>query len=145
MGAEQSADKAEQYGISNTIRQDPTTPLKMRCASNPTSKSEISPNNMFRIYGPDYERRVHYEAPPSDRIAAEMDRFIAWYGRVAAMPDRVFALTWAGIAHPSLLRMETAVSAGPWREKRLPNHSWVAGERRNGRLRINDSQSRGRK
>ena len=47
------------------------------------------------------------------------------------MPDRASALTWAGIAHPSLLRMETGVSAGPWRKKHLLNHSLVAGERKN--------------
>ena len=47
------------------------------------------------VSGPDYRRRVHYEAPPSDRVATEMDRFIRWYGRAGSMP----ALTRAGIAH----------------------------------------------
>ena len=38
------------------------------------------------VSGPDYRRRVHYEAPPSDRVATEMDRFIRWYGRTGSMP-----------------------------------------------------------
>ena len=47
------------------------------------------------VSGPDYRRRVHYEAPPSDRVATEMERFIAWYGPQGRMP----ALTRAGTAH----------------------------------------------
>ena len=40
---------------------------------------------------------THYEAPPSDRVPAEMDRFLAWYERAAAEP--MPALAWAGAAH----------------------------------------------
>ena len=47
------------------------------------------------VSGPDYRRRVHYEAPPSDQVAAEMDRFVAWYGQQGRLP----ALTRAGAAH----------------------------------------------
>ena len=61
MGAEQSADKTEQYGSGvataigthNPLRQDPTTPLRRRCASNPISKpprkNRISPDSMAGI------------------------------------------------------------------------------------------------
>ena len=57
------------------------------------------PEPMQVVSGPDYDRRVHYEAPPSHRMMAEMDRFVAWYGRIASTQNRLSALTWAGIAH----------------------------------------------
>ena len=47
------------------------------------------------VSGPDYNRRVHYEAPPSHTMTTEMDRFIGWYEGSRAMP----ALTRAGVAH----------------------------------------------
>ena len=51
------------------------------------------------VSGPDYRRKVHYEAPPPGRTATEMDRYISWYGRVAGTRDDLPVLTWAGIAH----------------------------------------------
>lgn len=52
------------------------------------------------VSGADYRRKVHFEAPPADRVPAEMRRFIAWFNDTApgghnALP----ALTRAGIAH----------------------------------------------
>ena len=47
------------------------------------------------VSGPDYKRRIHYEAPPSNMMMTEMDRFIRWYERTGEMP----ALTRAGMAH----------------------------------------------
>ena len=47
------------------------------------------------VSGPDYHRRIHYEAPPSHLMMTEMDRFIGWYERTRGMP----ALTRAGVAH----------------------------------------------
>lgn len=48
------------------------------------------------VSGPAHNRRIHYEAPPSDTVMSEMERFIAWYeGTHEEMP----ALTRAGIAH----------------------------------------------
>ena len=44
--------------------------------------------------------KVHFEAPPSDRMAEEIDAFIAWFNRTA--PKRaspLSALTRAGMAH----------------------------------------------
>ena len=51
------------------------------------------------VSGPDYRPTVHYEAPPSDRMTMEMDRFIAWYERAGAGQSRLAPLTAAGAAH----------------------------------------------
>lgn len=52
------------------------------------------------VSGPDYRRRVHFEAPPSPRVPAEMKRLLSWLeetapGGSAALPP----VTRAGIAH----------------------------------------------
>jgi Fic family protein len=52
------------------------------------------------VSGPDYKRKVHFEAPPSKSVAYEMTRFIGWFnntapGSAAALP----ALIRASIAH----------------------------------------------
>ncbi len=52
------------------------------------------------VSGPSHRQRVHFEAPPSARIAEEMDRFLAWFletmpGGATPLP----AVTRAGIAH----------------------------------------------
>lgn len=52
------------------------------------------------VSGPDYKRAVHFEAPPSARVPAEMKRFVAWFNDTA--PDggeALRALARAGIAH----------------------------------------------
>lgn len=52
------------------------------------------------VSGPVHAPQVHFEAPPSDRMAAEMDAFIAWFNRTApngASP--LSALIRAGMAH----------------------------------------------
>ena len=49
--------------------------------------------------GPWDRPTVHYVAPPSDRMATEMDRFIAWYERSCAGEDRLSPLTCAGAVH----------------------------------------------
>ena len=51
------------------------------------------------VSGPDYAPRIHYEAPPSRRIEAEMDRFLAWYAGTMAAQNGLSALTRAGTAH----------------------------------------------
>lgn len=52
------------------------------------------------VSGPDYDRTVHFEAPPSDRLADEMKRFIAWFNDTAPGANNPLpALTRAGIAH----------------------------------------------
>jgi Fic family protein len=52
------------------------------------------------VSGPIHKRTVHFEAPPSDAIPTEMQRFIAWFNDTApkgacALPP----LTRAGLAH----------------------------------------------
>jgi Fic family protein len=52
------------------------------------------------VSGPIGASKVHFEAPPSERISSEMNRFIAWFNQTA--PDRgefLPAITRAGIAH----------------------------------------------
>jgi Fic family protein len=58
------------------------------------------PDPMQVVSGSVHDPKVHFEAPPSKRMAAEMKRFIAWFNRTAPggatpMP----ALARAGIAH----------------------------------------------
>jgi Fic family protein len=52
------------------------------------------------VSGPDYKRIVHFEGPPSARVPAEMQRFIAWFNNTApGGKSPLHALTRAGIAH----------------------------------------------
>jgi Fic family protein len=52
------------------------------------------------VSGPIDKPKVHFEAPPSARVAMEMTRFIAWFNRTApGGDDPLPALTRAGIAH----------------------------------------------
>jgi Fic family protein len=52
------------------------------------------------VSGPLSRPRVHFEAPPSSAIQAEMARFIDWFARTAPQgPEPLPALTRAGIAH----------------------------------------------
>jgi Fic family protein len=45
-------------------------------------------------------QKVHFEAPPSDRVEPEMDGFIAWFNETAPKAKRPLpALTRAGTAH----------------------------------------------
>ncbi|MGN6421950.1 MAG: Fic family protein [Asticcacaulis sp.] len=52
------------------------------------------------VSGAIYDRKVHYEAPPSERVPSEMARFLDWFmatgpGQAQALP----AVTRAGLAH----------------------------------------------
>jgi Fic family protein len=50
--------------------------------------------------GPDYKRAVHFEAPPSKRVPAEMKAFVKWFNDTAPDGKRPLEpLTRAGIAH----------------------------------------------
>lgn len=52
------------------------------------------------VSGPDYDHRIHYQAPPSARVAAEMAQFLEWSAASAptgAAPLRPVAR--AGLAH----------------------------------------------
>lgn len=46
------------------------------------------------------ETRIHFEAPPSEQVREEMDRFLVWFNQSATEnAKRLPALTRAGIAH----------------------------------------------
>ena len=47
------------------------------------------------VSGADYASKVHFEAPPSKNVPAEMTRFIKWFNASRTMP----ALTRSSIAH----------------------------------------------
>lgn len=52
------------------------------------------------VSGPDYDRKIHFEAPPSKCVSAEMDQFINWFERSSLTgPAPLPTLTRAGIAH----------------------------------------------
>ena len=58
------------------------------------------PEPMQVVSGPDYKRKIQFEAPPSSRVRKEMKRFITWFNDTAPngkMP--LPALTRAGLAH----------------------------------------------
>ena len=57
-------------------------------------------DSMQIVSGPLQAPRVHFEAPPSDRVAAEMAHFIEWFNASApAGATPLSAVTRAGIAH----------------------------------------------
>jgi len=52
------------------------------------------------VSGRIYEPNVHFEAPPSQRVGAEMARYLDWFSRTApGGPEALPVLTRAGIAH----------------------------------------------
>jgi Fic family protein len=52
------------------------------------------------VSGPVHRPRIHFEAPPSERMTAEMDRFLAWFqDTMPAGPTPLPAITRAGISH----------------------------------------------
>jgi Fic family protein len=52
------------------------------------------------VTGPIHERTVHFEAPPSARVPAEMKRFVAWFNDSAPGGKKALpALTRAALAH----------------------------------------------
>lgn len=55
---------------------------------------------MTIVSGPDYARKIHFEAPPSKSVPAEMEKFIDWFELSSPTgSDPLPALTRAGIAH----------------------------------------------
>ena len=52
------------------------------------------------VSGASYAPKVHFEAPPSNRVPQEMARFAEWFNRTAPGTDSALpALTRAGVAH----------------------------------------------
>ncbi|MCP3475708.1 Fic family protein [Bradyrhizobium sp. CCGUVB1N3] len=58
------------------------------------------PDPMQVVSGPIAHRKVHFEAPPSERMAKEMEVFVTWFNETAPASARALpALTRAGLAH----------------------------------------------
>lgn len=58
------------------------------------------PESMQIVSGALYAPRVHYEAPPSDRVPVEMQTFLTWFNDTAPDgPKPLPAIARAGIAH----------------------------------------------
>jgi len=58
------------------------------------------PNPMQVVSGPLHDPKIHFEAPPSAAIQAEMERFIQWFNRTSPGGEAPLPiLTRAGIAH----------------------------------------------
>ncbi len=69
-------------------------------AINVVGAYRTDPSPMQVVSGPDYKRVVHFEAPPSAHVPAEMERFVTWFNETAPSGGRPLpALTRAGIAH----------------------------------------------
>jgi len=57
-------------------------------------------NPMQVVSGPIASPKVHFQAPPSDRVPTEMNSFLAWFNHTAPEGQQPLpALTRAGIAH----------------------------------------------
>ncbi|EIC23476.1 Fic family protein [Thiorhodovibrio frisius] len=57
------------------------------------------PDPMRIVSGAVYAPRVHFEAPPSDRVPMEMERFLAWLRNTEVGGAYLQPVTRAGIAH----------------------------------------------
>lgn len=58
------------------------------------------PDAMQVVSGPIGRRKIHFEAPPSGQVSAEMKRFIAWFNRTAPNSiDPLPALVRSALAH----------------------------------------------
>jgi Fic family protein len=55
------------------------------------------------VSGPPGKEVVHYEAPPSQQVAAEMARFLAWFAQTRPTPSRVAAMD--GLARAAVAQL----------------------------------------
>lgn len=65
-----------------------------------TYRTHIEP--MQIVSGPDYARKIHFEAPPSKRVPQEMAQLMKWFTNTSSLlrsQDSMGAITRAGIAH----------------------------------------------
>ena len=52
------------------------------------------------VSGPDYDRKIHFEAPPSTQVNDEMDKFLHWFDDTSPTGSQPLGpLTRAAIAH----------------------------------------------
>ena len=57
------------------------------------------------VSGPLGREVVHYEAPPSPQVAAEMDRFLAWFASTRPVGGAIAVATVNGIARAALVHL----------------------------------------
>jgi Fic family protein len=58
------------------------------------------PDPMQVVFGPIHTPKIHFEAPPSAQVFAEMENYVRWYDRsIPGKPEKLTTLTQAGIAH----------------------------------------------
>ncbi len=69
--------------------------MKGRNDLNDIGRYRTHTDAMQIVSGADYAAKVHFEAPPSDRVADEMNRFLDWYNKSRDLSP----LIRAGIAH----------------------------------------------
>ena len=56
--------------------------------------------SMQIVSGPDYNRQIHFEAPPSKQVEEEMRRFLDWFETTSTKGSSPLpSLTRAGVAH----------------------------------------------
>src|SRR6266567_2030747 len=58
------------------------------------------------VSGAIYEPKVHFEAPPSSRVAPEMTRFIAWFDRTGPGSEKALA---QGLGQPTLTALAATI------------------------------------
>ncbi|WP_420417397.1 Fic family protein [Pacificispira sp.] len=67
---------------------------------NDLGRYRTDPEPMQVVSGPLHAPKVHYEAPPSERVHSEMERFISWFNRTAPDSEAPLApLARASLAH----------------------------------------------
>jgi Fic family protein len=74
--------------------------MKGRTDLSSVGKYRTTEEPMQVVSGAMYAPKVHYEAPPSAKVAREMAKFLKWFDRTGpGKRDALPALTRAGIAH----------------------------------------------
>lgn len=74
--------------------------MKGRRDLHDVGRYRTQPEPMQVVSGKVHDPTVHFEAPPSDRVPAEMDRFVDWFNRTApGGRSPLPALTRAGLIH----------------------------------------------
>jgi Fic family protein len=74
--------------------------MKGRQDLHDVGRYRTQPEPMQVVSGKVHDPTVHFEAPPSDRVPAEMNRFVDWFNRTApGGTSPLPALTRAGLVH----------------------------------------------
>jgi Fic family protein len=74
--------------------------MKGRRDLDDVGRYRTQPEPMQVVSGRLHDPTVHFEAPPSDRVPGEMDRFVDWFNRTApGGTSPLLALTRSGLVH----------------------------------------------